>query len=51
VAYETETTDTALVLPASLTPAREIAVSWVVSARMPGGNYLRSAPRKLGLRP
>jgi hypothetical protein len=51
VAFETETSDTVLVLPSSISPAAEESVSWVVSARMPGGNYLRSSPRKLGLRP
>ena len=51
VRFETETTDTALVLPPSLTPATAETVSWVVIARMTGGNYLRSAPRSLGLRP
>jgi hypothetical protein len=51
VRFTRETTDTVLVLPPTTAPAAEASVSWVVTARMSGGNYLRSAPRRLGFRP
>jgi len=50
VIFQQETADTTLVIPAQSVTASG-RVTWNVTAWMASGNYLRSAPRGLELRP